>query len=94
MKYSQQKSGRTISHFCFQFGLKQKQVDETKQYLSDAEIQRQARPGERRAEVVARLRGNSLAHFAKPGESRNQAMERNKEHLTNVKVMLQSTDLS
>lgn len=89
--YKQQKSGRTISHFCFQFGLKQ--VDEAKQsrqYLSEAEIQRQAKPGESRAEVVARLRGNSLAEFAKPGESREQAMGRNKEQLANVKEALRS----
>ena len=85
VKYGQRKSGRTITHFQFQFGLK----DAPKPYkqLTDEEINRQAKPGETRAAVVARLTGTSLADFAKVGESFDQARER-KKSLTEIKKKL------
>ncbi|NOU12741.1 MAG: replication initiation protein [Methylococcaceae bacterium] len=85
VKYGQRKSGKTITHFQFQFGLK----DEPKKYkhLSDEEINRQAKPGETKAAVVARLTGTSLSEFAKPGESFEQAIDR-KRSLAEVKRKL------
>ncbi|MDD5411364.1 MAG: RepB family plasmid replication initiator protein [Methylobacter sp.] len=85
VKYGQRKSGRTITHFQFQFGLK----DTPRPYkqLTDEEINRQAKPGETRAAVVARLTGTSLADFAKVGESFDQARER-KKSLTEIKKKL------
>lgn len=76
VKYGQRKSGRQITHFQFQFGLKDKpQVLERKQ-ITEEDINRQARPGETRAAVIARLTGTSLSEMAKPGESFDQALER------------------
>ena len=53
--YSQRKSGRTVTHFQFKFGLKN--PPQEKQQLTEAEINQQARPGESRAVVIARLTG-------------------------------------
>ncbi len=87
VKYGQRKSGRQITHFQFQFGLKDKpQVLERKQ-ITEEDINRQARPGETRAAVIARLTGTSLSEMAKPGESFDQALER-KRSLAEVKKKL------
>jgi plasmid replication initiation protein len=78
VKYGQRKFGRTITHFQFQFGLKNKpQLLERKQ-ISEEEINRQARPGETKVAVIARLTGTSLDNFAKPGESYEQALQHKK----------------
>lgn len=76
VKYGQRKSGRTITHFQFQFGLK----DTPKLYknLTDDDIKRQAKPGETKSAVIARLTGTSIADFAKLGETFDQALERKK----------------
>jgi plasmid replication initiation protein len=78
VKYGQRKSGRTITHFQFQFGLKDKPQPLERKQLTEEEINRQAKPGETKAAVIARLTGTSIADFAKPGESFDQAMERKK----------------
>ena len=77
VKYDQRKSGRQITHFQFQFGLKDgsKPKPLERKQLSEEEINRQARPGETRAAVIARLTGTSLSEMAKPGESFDQALE-------------------
>jgi plasmid replication initiation protein len=85
VKYGQRKSGRTVTHFQFQFGLKD--VAKPRQQLTDAEITKQARPGETRAAVIARLTGTSIADIAKPGESFDQALAR-KRDLAEVKRKL------
>jgi len=87
VKYGQRKSGRTITHFQFQFGLKDKPQNLEKKHLSEEEINRQARPGESRATVIARLTGTSLSEIAKPGETFDQALRR-KDSLTEAKKKL------
>ena len=87
VKYDQRKSGSQITHF--QFGLKDgsKPKPLERKQLSEEEINRQARPGETRAAVIARLTGTSLSEMAKPGESFDQALER-KRSLAEVKKKL------
>jgi plasmid replication initiation protein len=87
VKYGQRKVGRTVTHFQFQFGLKDKPQAVDRKQLTEDEINRQAKPGETRAAVLARLTGSSLAEFAKPGESFDQALER-KKHLAEMKKKL------
>jgi plasmid replication initiation protein len=87
VRYGQRKSGRTITHFQFQFGLKDKPQLLDKKQLTEEEINRQAKPGETKAAVIARLTGTSIADFAKPGESFDQAIER-KKSLNNLKAIL------
>lgn len=89
VKYGQRKVGRTVTHFQFQFGMKGK--PEEKKQLTDDEIKRQARPGESRIEVIARLAGNSLTDFAKPGETLDQALER-KKNLEKMKKVLRGKE--
>lgn len=80
VKYGQRKSGRQITHFQFQFGLKggDQQPAPRRQQLTEEDINKQARPGETRAAVIARLTGTSLSDMAKPGETFDQALERKK----------------
>lgn len=85
VKYGQRKSGRTITHFQFQFGFKDQ--PKLRQQLTDADIDREARPGETKAAVVARLTGSSVANDAKPGETFDQALQR-KRDLAEVKRKL------
>ena len=89
VKYGQRKSGRTVTHFQFQFGLKDqvklKAIE--RKPITEEEITKQARPGETRAQVIARLTGTSMADFAKPGETFDQALER-KRAVTEVKQKL------
>jgi plasmid replication initiation protein len=85
VKYGQRKSGRTVTHFQFQFGMKG-QPKERKQ-LTEEGIDRAARPGETRAAVIARLTGTSVAEFAKPGDTFDQALARKRE-LADVKKKL------
>lgn len=87
VKYGQRKSGRTITHFQFQFGLKDKPYSLERKQITEEEINRQAKPGETKAAVIARLTGTSIADFAKPGETFDQALER-KKSLAEVKRML------
>lgn len=87
VRYGQRKSGRTITHFQFQFGPKDKPQLLDKKQLTEEEINRQAKPGETKAAVIARLTGTSIADFAKPGESFDQAIER-KKSLNNLKAIL------
>ncbi|WP_427501815.1 replication initiation protein (plasmid) [Methylomonas sp. MED-D] len=89
VKYGQRKSGRQVTHFQFQFGVKDrdKQPAAERKQISEDEINRQARPGETRAAVIARLTGTSLSGMAKPGESFDQALER-KRKLAEVKKNL------
>ena len=89
VKYGQRKSGRTITHFQFQFGLKDSNKTKSleRKQLTEDEINKQARPGETRAAVIARLTGTSLSETAKPGESFDQALER-KRSLAEVKKKL------
>ncbi len=87
VKYGQRKSGRTITHFQFQFGLKDKPKVLDKKQLTEEEINRQARPGETKAAVIARLTGTSLSDIAKPGETFDQVLER-KKSLAEVKKKL------
>lgn len=86
VKYSQIKIGRRVTHFHFQFGIKEpaKEI----QHLSNKEIEYSAKPGETKAAVIARLTGSSLANFAKPGESWDDAISR-KKNLAKVKKNLQ-----
>jgi plasmid replication initiation protein len=83
--YSQRKSGRTVTHFQFKFGLKNPPKE--KQQLTEEEINRGARPGESRAAVIARLTGSPLSDIAKPGETVAQVLER-KRNLADIKKML------
>jgi plasmid replication initiation protein len=85
VEYGQRKSGRTVTHFQFRFGLKNQPQDRKK--LTEEEINRQARPGETRAAAIARLTGSSVAKIAKPGETFEQALER-KKNLDEVKKKL------
>lgn len=85
-EYGQRKSGRTVTHFQFKFGLKNQ--PKVKKRVTDEEIRRHARPGETKTDVVVRLTGNSLADFAKPGETRDQALER-KKSLAEMKKILE-----
>ncbi len=89
VRYGQRKSGRTITHFQFQFGVKgeAQQPVPARKLLTEEEINKQARPGETRAAVIARLTGTSLSEMAKPGETFDQALER-KRALTEVKKKL------
>jgi plasmid replication initiation protein len=87
VKYGQRKSGRTITHFQFQFGLKDKANFIERKRITDDEINRHARPGETKAAVIARLTGTSLDKFAKPGESYEQALQR-KKNLEEIKKNL------
>lgn len=89
VEYGQRKSGRTVTHFQFKFGMKG-QPKERKQ-LTEEEIDRAARPGETRAAVIARLTGTSVAEFAKPGETFDQVMDR-KRKLAEVKKKLGKRD--
>jgi plasmid replication initiation protein len=83
--FEQRKRGRTITHFQFQFGLKE--TPKQNKRITEKEINLQAKPGETKAAVIARLTGNSLANFAKPGETFNQALER-KKNLDEMKRIL------
>ncbi len=83
--YSQRKSGRTVTHFQFKFGLKNPPKANKK--LTEEEINRQARPGESRAAVIARLTGSPLSGIAKPGETVAQVLER-KKNLADIKERL------
>lgn len=85
VKYGQRKSGRTITHFQFQFGFKDQQ--KLRHQITEEEINRQARPGETKTAVVARLTGSSVANDAKPGETFDQALQR-KRDLAEVKRKL------
>ncbi|GAW87719.1 conserved hypothetical protein [Bathymodiolus platifrons methanotrophic gill symbiont] len=76
VKYGQRKSGRTVTHFQFQFGVKDQPKQRKK--LTDEEINSLAKPGETKAAVVARLTGTLMSDFAKPGESWGDAKERKK----------------
>ena len=76
VRYEQRKTGRTITHFNFEFGLKD--APKLHKQLTDEEINRQAKPGETKAAVIARLTGTSLADFAKPGETFEQVLDRKK----------------
>ena len=76
VRYEQRKTGRTITHFNFEFGLKD--APKPHKQLTDEEINRQAKPGETKAAVIARLTGASLADFAKPGETFEQVLDRKK----------------
>lgn len=87
VKYGQRKSGRTITHFQFQFGLKDKPTAPERKHITEEEINRQAKPGESRGAVIARLTGTSMADFAKPGETFDHALER-KRKLAEVKKKL------
>jgi len=87
VEYGQRKSGRTITHFQFQFGLKDNPKALERNQLTEEEINKQARPGETRAAVIARLTGTSLSDMAKPGESFDQALER-KRNLAEIKKKL------
>ncbi len=78
VRYGQRKSGRVVTHFQFQFGLKDKPAALERKRITEEDIKRQARPGETRAAVIARLAGTSLSEIAKPGESFDQALERKK----------------
>jgi plasmid replication initiation protein len=75
VKYGQRKLGRTITHFQFQFGLKDNPQSSERKRISEEEINRQARPGETKGAVIARLTGTSLDKFAKPGDSFDQALQ-------------------
>jgi len=46
--------------------------------ITDEDINREARPGETKAAVIARFTGTSLSDFAKPGESFDQVAARKK----------------
>jgi plasmid replication initiation protein len=83
--YSQRKSGRTVTHFQFQFGLKNPPKE--KQQLTEEEINRQAKPEESRVAVIARLTGSPLSDVAKSGEAVAQALER-KRNLAYIKKTL------
>ncbi len=76
VRYEQRKTGRTITHFNFEFGLKD--APKSHKQLTDEEINRQAKPGETKSAVIARLTGTSLADFAKPGETFEQVLDRKK----------------
>lgn len=85
VEYGQRKAGRVVTHLQFRFGLKEQKID--KKHLTEEEINKHARPGESRAEVIARLTGNALSDFAKPGESLEQALNR-KKRLADMKKAL------
>ena len=76
VKFGQRKSGRSITHFQFQFGLKNSPQKVERKLISDLEISKEARPGETKSAVIARLNGNSLSKIAKPGETYEQVIER------------------
>jgi plasmid replication initiation protein len=78
VRYGQRKSGRTITHFQFQFGLKDKPESLERKWITEEEIDRQARPGESKGGVIARLTGTSLDKMAKPGETFDQVLKRKK----------------
>ncbi len=87
VEYGQRKSGRKITHLQFHFGLKDKSKALERKQLTEEEISKQARPGETKAAVIARLKGTSLSDMAKPGESFDQALER-KRNLAEIKKKL------
>ena len=87
VRYGQRKSGRVVTHFQFQFGLKDKPKTLERKQLTEEDINKQAKPGETRAAVIARLTGTSLSDMAKPGETFDQALER-KRALADVKKKL------
>lgn len=71
--------GRKKTHVQFSFGIKgQDKQPNTPKRLTDAQIAAAARPGESKAQVIARLRGDDLAKIAKPGETVDQAQQRKK----------------
>lgn len=74
--FEQKKTGKTITHFKFEFGLKD--APKSHKHITEDEINKQAKPGETKAAVMARLTGSSLANFAKPGETFDQALDRKK----------------
>lgn len=77
--YGQRKTGRTITHFQFCFGIKGKdQMKQKPKHFTDAEIADAARPGETTGQVINRLLGNDLSKTAKPGETTEQAVQRKK----------------
>jgi len=76
VKYGQRKSGRNITHFQFQFGLKDKPQPLERKRVTEEDINRHARPGETTGAVVARLSGRSLDKVAKPGETFDQVLKR------------------
>ena len=90
VKYGQRKSGKQITHFQFQFGMKDTPKVLDRKTITDEDIKREARPGETKAAVVARLSGTSLSEFAKAGESFDQVAARKKK-LAEVKKVLVNT---
>lgn len=79
VKVEQIRKGRTVTHFQFKFGLDSDLKAEQKigkQKITDEVINNEARPGETRSAVVARLQGTSMSNFAKPGESWEGAIDR------------------
>jgi len=83
--FEQRKRGRTITHFIFEFGLKD--IPKLHKQITEEEINRQAKPGETKAAVIARLTGTSLANIARPGETFEQVLAR-KRSLDEVKKQL------
>jgi len=85
VKYGQRKSGRVVTHFQFQFGVKNS--PKQRKQLTNEEINRLAKPGETEGAVIARLTGTSMSSFANPGESWDDAKER-KKSLKDIKKKL------
>lgn len=72
------KCGRKVTHFQFKFGLKAegKPTAKPNKRITDAEIQKAARPGETTGQVIARLTGNDLSKTARRGETIEQVKAR------------------
>lgn len=69
--------GRKVSHIIFRYGIKgQDEKPKKTKLITDAEIQKAARPGETTGQVISRLRGEDLSKTAKPGETIEQAKVR------------------
>jgi len=76
VEYGQRKSGRSVTHFQFKFGVKGGK--KKKKEITAEDIKNLSRPGETEAAVIARLNGNLMSDFAKPGESWEDAKIRKK----------------
>lgn len=79
VEYGVRKQGRAVVAFQFKFGIKGQDENPKKtKLITEAEIQKAARPGETIGQVISRLRGEDLSKTAKPGETIEQAMQRKK----------------
>ena len=78
-EYGVRKFAQAVTHVQFKFGLKSEtQPRNNQNFITDDKIKAAARPGETKAQVISRLKGQDLSKVAKPGETIEQVINRQK----------------